>query len=506
MASENTPIIIGIGQVCVRDTHEFEKISPQSLRREATEIALQDTGAAEYFRVSIDHIIAVRTMADSVPNIPQPFGRCAAPAATVAQQCAIPNARSTYSTVGGDQPQALVNEASEAIFAGTAKAILLTGSEATATFKYALKNAFTLDWSESYGADDDRGFGDRLLSSYEFCNGLGAPTLTYPAFEHALRKRWGNTREQHADAMAEIWTEFSKIASENPNAQYPESLDFAFLKTPSAANYPIADPYLKWHVAQDAVNQGAALVLTSVGEARRAGINPNKWIFLHGYAEAKDSLVGERPDLSRSDAMELALKAALASANKTVSEIDFLDLYSCFPCAVFLAAEALGINPLSRDLTVTGGLPFFGGAGNNYSMHAIASMVEKLRAKSGSYGLVLANGGFLSKEAVGVYSTDPVLDWCPCDSGPIQAKLDGREKPTLLSESCEAMIESYSVIYTKGIAKSCYVIAKRGSDRILARNHPNCGVLFDQMTQMDPIGLKAHIIHEDGINYVHAIE
>lgn len=56
---------------------------------------------------------------------------------------------------------------------------------------------------------------------------------------------------------------------------------------------------------------------------------------------------------------------------------------------------------------MTGGLPFFGGPGNNRSMRAIATMVSLLRARPGGYGLVTANGGLLSRHATGIYSTTP---------------------------------------------------------------------------------------------------
>jgi acetyl-CoA C-acetyltransferase len=507
MLAENTPIIVGVGQImiCAQTLNANQAVSPQSLRAQASELALADSGRIPELRALINNVIVVRTMADSIPGVPQPFGRCDAPAATLAHDCGIIDASTHYSVAGGDQPQALANEASEAIFSGQAKAVLLAGAEATATLKSALKQSIELDWSESFGIDYDRGFGERMLSSYEIRNGLGAPTLTYPAFEHALRNRLGRTRAEHEGVMANIWARFSETAAQNPYAQYPATRDAEFLATRSAENYPIADPYLKWHVAQDAVNQGAAVILTSVGEAKRAGIDPSKWVFLHGYAKVADFLTSERPDLSRADAISGTLNAALTSSGKSIAAIQFLDLYSCFPCAVLLAAEALGIDPMSRDLTVTGGLPFFGGAGNNYSMHAIATMVEKLRANAGDYGLVLANGGFLSKEAAGIYSTEPSQNWQPCDSTDIQAKLDKRAKPQLLFESCNAVIETYTVRYTKGEATSGYIIARAENGRIIARNRRDDAAILAQMAERDPLGLEAKIVHDDGVNYIEVI-
>ena len=86
-----------------------------------------------------------------------------------------------------------------------------------------------------------------------------------------------------------------------------------------------------------------------------------------------------------------------------------LDFYSCFPIAVFsTAVDHLGLSQDDpRGLTVTGGLPYFGGAGNCYSSHAIASSVERLREKPGAFGLVGANGGFQSKYAALLLSTQP---------------------------------------------------------------------------------------------------
>ena len=71
----------------------------------------------------------------------------------------------------------------------------------------------------------------------------------------------------------------------------------------------------------------------------------------------------------------------------------------------------MGIAPDDpRGLTLTGGLPYFGGAGNNYSAHAIAEAVARCRNQPGSTAMVVANGGFMSKYACGIYSTE-AADW-----------------------------------------------------------------------------------------------
>jgi acetyl-CoA C-acetyltransferase len=121
----------------------------------------------------------------------------------------------------------------------------------------------------------------------------------------------------------------------------------------------------------------------------------------------------ERADLSRSPAAVLAARHAIEMAGVKASDLATIDLYSCFPAPVFNICEGLRILPDDpRGLTLTGGLPFFGGAGNNYSMHAIAETVQRARSRPGSFGFVGANGGIMSKYSAGVYSTAPV-PWKP---------------------------------------------------------------------------------------------
>ena len=92
-----------------------------------------------------------------------------------------------------------------------------------------------------------------------------------------------------------------------------------------------------------------------------------------------------------------------------VDDLDLIDVYSCFPSAVQVAANELGLptGDPSRPLTVTGGLTFAGGPWNNYVTHSIATMAERLVANPGQRGFITANGGYLTKHSFGVYGTEP---------------------------------------------------------------------------------------------------
>ena len=510
MIDPETPVLVGVGQIVDRwnGRDASEAPSPISLTQCAAVAALADTGAAAAVAAVIDRTVVVRTMADSLSMGGGPFGRCANPPATLAAMLGIKAKTQVYSVTGGDQPQALVAEAAEAVFAGTANAVLIAGGEATAALKMALMRGLALDWSASTEGDfEDRGLGIPLLTAYEIANGLGLPTTTYPAFEHALRARLGLSRDDYRALIADLLAGFSQVAATNRFAQFPEARTAAFLSTESAENYAVADPYLKWHVAQDAVNQGAAVIVTTTGRAAAMGIDPAKWVYLHGYADATDAPVLQRPDLSRSRAMESSIAGALKSAGKAARDMAHIDLYSCFPCAVLLAAEALGIVPESQPLTVsaltvTGGLPFFGGAGNNYTLHAIATMVERLRADPAGFGLIVATGGFLSKQAAGVYSATPPAQWTPVSSAALQQRLNASDLAPPLAEDATGMVESYTVTMAKGQPSGGYVVAMTRKGRILGRVRSSDAALLDMLRATDPIGRTVVIRHIDGRNVI----
>jgi acetyl-CoA C-acetyltransferase len=158
------------------------------------------------------------------------------------------------------------------------------------------------------------------------------------------------------------------------------------------------------------VDQGAALILTSVEAAKRLGIPNDRWVYPYAGTDAHDTYsISERAELHRSPSIRIGGNRALELAGFGVDDMDFVDLYSCFPSAVQVAANELGLSSddPARPLTVTGGLTFAGGPWNNYVAHSIATMAQLLTENPGKHGLVTANGGYLTKHSFGVYGTEP---------------------------------------------------------------------------------------------------
>ncbi|MFT7288297.1 MAG: acetyl-CoA C-acetyltransferase [Halieaceae bacterium] len=464
---DRTPVIVGVGQITDHpDSPNFLGSSPQELAAAAARCALTDSGAADTLLPLIDALAIVRTTADSVPDFAYPFfaplGGSDNMPHSVAKRVGCDPRVAVYSSACGDEPQKLLSELSERIYDGELRAALLGGAEAVASQRLLQKAQPPIDWNESVAGDfEDRGKGiDFMLNETMTLHQAQTPLDSYPLFEHARRARKSMDKAAYALEMGQLFERFAAVAADNPLAMSRQALSAQEIATLSEKNRMVADPYSKAMVARDRVNQGAAILLTSLGVAKGLGI-ADRCVYLHGYSAVQERLLLERQDLGASPAMTAAYRDALDAAGIAAGDVARFDLYSCFPIAVFCAMEALGIDVDDpRPLTVTGGLPYFGGPGNNYSMHGIAAMVDACRAAPGSYGVVGANGGFLSKHAVGVYSSSPKA-FVPCRSDAAQAEIDSLLAPPLEAHPQGwARIETYTVTYAGSAPKAVVVIGR----------------------------------------------
>ncbi|WP_295496796.1 hypothetical protein [Sphingorhabdus sp. EL138] len=405
------PVIIGVGEAS-RKTVAGEWPAPRDLAGAAIKIALADTGQAQAVSAAIDTIAAIRTFEDSgvslgtgsPDNTPEAFGAAGGVSAR----------RLIYADVGGQSPQAILNELAEDIRRGTCDMAVLVAAEATGTAKRARKAGISLDW----GLASDTPFDNRLssfpiLSRTEIRHGIISMPLAYSLIENARRMTLGLDGAAYARAMAALWSAFSAKAETREHAQFTGFRSPEALQSGDNANYPLTDIYRRWHVAQDAVDLGGAVILTSAGKARALGVPQDKWVWLAGAAEAAEPPLSERAVIHRSAALDFAIPAALNQAGLAAADLGPVDIYSCFPCAVFAAVESMqDAGRALGDYTLTGGLSFFGGPGNGYGVYNIAAMVDALRRDGAKPALVTANGGVMSKQAVGIYSaTQPRVAW-----------------------------------------------------------------------------------------------
>jgi acetyl-CoA C-acetyltransferase len=504
MRMNNSPVIIGVGEDFELTPSDLSSArSSVALAADAGVAAIDDAGGARV-RDAIDALVAVRTYPDSTPFWPHAVTLVKNTPRAIARRIGVSPARAFYESVGGQSPQKLVGEFAARLAKGEFKAVLIAGADAIATEKAAQRAGVTLDWAEEAdGEIEDRALGvDGLLSAHEIANGLVEIGAIYALFENARRARLGLGRDAYAQAMGALFEPFAAIAAATKGAIDKRALSAGEIAAASVENPMLFDPYRKTMIAKDGVNQAAALLMTTAGQARALGVPEEKWIYLRGLCDTVEKPIMDRPELDRSPAMRAAYQTALKRAGVAADAVSCLDLYSCFPIAVFEAREAMAIaTGDQRALTMIGGLPFFGGPGNNYSMHAISALVRRLRSDRHGFGVVGANGGFLTKHSVGVYSAKaPAAGWAPEEDAVLQADLDNAPNADWTANpEGAATIETYTITWRKSGPVRAHVIGVLSSTggRFLASTAMGDQSTLGQMAADDPLGAKITVSAAD---------
>lgn len=486
---DRTPIIIGVGEASERiEAPDYAALSPVELASRAAAAAVADAGG-KGVAARIQTMAAIRQFEVSGPGAVAPFGKSDNFPRSVAKRIGADPARAILEPVGGQGPQHLVNEFAQAIGRGEMQLALICGSESISTVRHLAGKGETRDWAEAVGGQlEDRGFGPPLSSLDLRAHGLRTAMAHYALFENARRAQRGLDRTGYALEMGRLFAPFTQVASTNPHAMSQEVFDAEALATVTPRNRLVADPFPRRMVARDQANQGAAVLIASVGQARAMGVPQDRWVYLRGGADVMERMPMERQDMAAYPAAVMAARQAMQVAGVGLGDLALFDLYSCFPIAVTSVRDGLGIAADdARPLTLTGGLPFFGGAGNNYSMHAIASMIRALREAEGAVGLVAANGGFLSKYSVGVYSTKPAT-WRGFESAALQAEVDNWAAPALAREASAGVVETYTIDYGREAPSGVVVARDASGARFLAMTDPADGALVQAMITEEPLG------------------
>lgn len=431
----NTPVIIGVAQILQRISDPLEGKETIDLMVDAVRAAAEDAGNPALLE-SVESVRVIRGA-----------WRHRQPAGYVAEKIGSPSAEKVGTCYGGNMVQSTLNASASDILSGDKSLIVLTGAENGNSQAKARKAGIELPKTETDGPYDRMiGKDEHMSGEAEIERQILQPIQVYPMFENALRYAAGESPEEHIRRVSELWARFSKVAATNPNAWLPDPVTAEEIRTPGPRNRMVSFPYPKLMNSNNAVDMSAAIIICSAEKAKALGISEDKWVYPWTGTDAHDTYyVSNRDNLHSSPAIRIAGGRALELAGVSPGDIDFVDVYSCFPSAVQVAANELGLG-FDRDLTVTGGLTFGGGPLNNYVMHSISRMVELLRENRGKRGFITANGGFLTKHAFGVYSTEaPAVDF---QHEHLQDEVD--KCPTrdyLINHNGEATIESYVVMF-----------------------------------------------------------
>ncbi len=491
------PVIVGVGQTSQRVLPDRAK-PPIELLADAARAADADTGAR----------VSVLARADVVAVAAIGSWRYPDPGALLARKLGISPRTTAVSTVGGNSPQLLIDEFATRVQRGDCDVVLVGGAESMYTrWRARREPRVVLDWES--GADRACEFvvGDDTpgSSEYEIAHHPIAPTTVYPLFETALRAKLDHGIDEHQRYMSELWSRFAAVAAENPHAWSRVAYSPEDIRTISADNRVVCFPYLKRMCANIDVDQGAAVLLCAYESARAAGVHDDRIVFLHAAAEAHDHwYFTERWSLTESPAIASTGAAVLEATATSIDDIARFDLYSCFPSAVEIGRNALGIGANDgRALTVTGGLGFAGGPVNNYPTHAIATMVEMLRARPDDVGLTTALGWYLTKHTAAVWSARPPTR--PFRLIDAQSAVDARPGRVIAGlVDTEATIEATSVAFERdGIPSVGIVTALTDDGRRLIANARDVDVLHD-MTVHPWEGRRAKVTNDGSTNAISA--
>lgn len=461
LVDPRTPVIVGVGQLSQRVDQGAEALEPVDLIARAAEAASVDSGGR-----------GVLAAVGSVRVVKMLSWRYRDPGALVAARIGATPHQTVYSTDGGQTPQALLNRTALDIAAGALDLALLCGGEAWRTRQAYRRRGEKPPWTtldeEEPGPSTAEVFGRELdmVDSAEAARGLLLPVQMYAIFEVALRAAAGRSITDHRDHLGRLWSGFSQVAATNPHAWIRRPMTPDEVVTPTPTNRYIGYPYTLAMNSNNNVEQAAAVLVCSVERAEALGIPRDRWVFPLAGTEANDRAhVSQRNDLCSSPAIGAAGRALFETVGVGPDDLGPVDLYSCFPSAVQIAVAELGL-AIDRPLTVTGGMNFAGGPWNNYATHAIASMVTTLRDEPGAIGLCTANGGFTTKHALGLYSTEPPAGGFRHTVAQAGADAGAAPGRTVTPDDHEGgvEVEAYTVMHDRDGGREVGLVAARTPD------------------------------------------
>ncbi|KAF2850822.1 acetyl-CoA acetyltransferas-like protein [Plenodomus tracheiphilus IPT5] len=502
-----TPIIIGVGDIKNRSTAITDAKEPATLMLEAIRIALDDASSSSSssssvneLQAAIDSIDVVKTWTWPYPDLP----------GLLAQKLEVEESVKwkRCSEHGGDKPGRLVDEAARRIARGECGVAVVVGGEALASLSAcaAAKQLPPPGWTAPSEAVDSvftptgRNLGNNVGAVHQ----IGAPIHVYPLYENAFRAyRKQSIQANHAES-AKLYAEFSKVAERCEYAWNQGKSDSEeVIATIGKKNRMICFPYPLLMNAFNTVNLASAIILTSASFAQTLHIPASKWIYPLGGAATKDSDdFWKRPNFYTSPSISRSIDACIQVSGISKQDIDIVDLYSCFPIVPKIAATHLGL-PITgggKSLTLLGGLTSFGGAGNNYSMHALTALTRALRDGKGEVGLVLCNGGVMSYQCAVILSKKPREAGEYPVENPLPEQITDVEVPELaVNPEGEAVVETYTVEFGRdGRPLRGHIVGRLKSDgkRFLA-NHGDEATLRQMASGVEEIVGKSGLVWQD---------
>src|SRR5664279_254108 len=481
LSEDRIPVIVGAGEIVDRPKQIAEGLEPLILLVEALKRAEEDSGGKLLGEIGSLDIVNFLSWRYRDPEI------------QLSDRLGIKPKHAYYGPVGGESPVRYLHEAAQRIARGECSVAAVCGAEAQSTATKAERGGITLPWTPFASDVEEPKRGAVFQKPMAVKLGVFRPVTVYPFYEAASSAHWGQTPREAMAESGELWSRYSEVASQNPNAWLKRRFSAEEITTPTADNRLIAWPYTKLMVANPTVNMGGAVLMTNLAKARAAGVPENRMVHVWGGASAeepRDYLI--RDQFYESHPQNAVLKAVMDLVGGDGKAFDAIELYSCFPCVPKMARRTLGLGPDVQP-TVTGGLTFFGAPLNTYMTHAACAMVRKVRGGA-KLGLLYGQGGFVTKHHGLVLSRQKPAAALAQETS-VQAEADSHRGtvPDFVTEaSGKGKVESFTVIYDRGGEVEHGVVMLRTKDdtRALARVRAQDNATLTHLLNMDrtPVG------------------
>src|SRR3954454_24510134 len=453
VSDDRIPVIVGVGEIADHPTELTAGLEPLALLQAAVRRAAEDSGAP--LLREIDSLDVVNFLS----------WRYRDPEQQLAAKLGIKPSHCFYGPVGGESPIRYLHEAAQRIARGETKVAVVCGAEAQSTATKAERAGFTLPWTPFAHDVPEPKRGAAFQKPIAVKLGVFRPITVYPLYESATSAHWGQTPREALTESGALWSTYSSVACQNPNAWLKWHFPPDEITTPTPDNRLIAWTYTKLMVANPTVNMGGAILMTSLAKARAAGIPEDRVIYVWVGASAeeqRDYLI--RDQFYQSHPQNAVLGAAMDLVGGDGKAFDAIELYSCFPCVPKMARRTLGLGADVQP-TVTGGLTFFGAPLNTYMTHAACAMVRKLRSGA-KLGLLYGQGGFVTKHHGLVLSRSAPAHEIAQDTS-VQAIADRNRGPIpefVEQASGNGTVESFTVIYGRNGDPEHGVVMMRTQD------------------------------------------
>jgi acetyl-CoA C-acetyltransferase len=375
--------------------------------RTSTDPSAIDLMVAAALEAGTDSETGLGSLVDRV-YVTQGTWRCRDAGRVIARATGAPNARSILVQLGIPQEHA-IDHALAAIAAGEIDVALVVGGEAKARDDAARRAGLSHESELDPGTDPDEVQTPQteIVAAAEIAARFVVPVEQYAAIDNALRSAEGVSVTEHYRQIDSLWSRFDGVAVGNPAATFAGARTAEQLRSTENGNRPLALPYNKWHATQWSVDQAAALLLCADDVADRLGGPASRRVYpLVSLSSSHSVSLSKRRGLHRWPAMAALGRAAEEHLGRSLADIEFAELYSCFPAAVRVQQRELRL-PLDGTPTITGGMPFAGGPFNNFVFQATAAMAQRLRANPEAMGLVTTVSGLLTKPGLAVWSATP---------------------------------------------------------------------------------------------------